>query len=72
MISSVRIDRNIPMTMRDGVTLRADVYRPNDRKKYPAIIIRTPYNKIMAAGYGYFPAYRAAFEGYAIVIQDTR
>ncbi|MBI4765064.1 MAG: CocE/NonD family hydrolase [Deltaproteobacteria bacterium] len=72
MIHSIRIDRDVPMTMRDGVRLRADIYRPDDREKYPAIIIRTPYNKILSGGYGYLPAYRAAFEGYAIIIQDTR
>jgi putative CocE/NonD family hydrolase len=72
MIHSIRIDRNVPMTMRDGVTLRADIYRPDDGGKYPAVVIRTPYNKALAASYGYFPAVRAAFEGYAVVIQDTR
>ena len=60
------------MTMRDGVRLRADIYRPDDREKYPAILIRTPYNKYLTGSYGYLPAYRAAFEGYAIIIQDTR
>jgi uncharacterized protein len=60
------------MTMRDRVRLRADIYRPDDREKYPAIIIRTPYNKTLTGGYGHLPAYRAAFEGYGIIIQDTR
>lgn len=72
MIRSLRVDRDVPMTMRDGVKLRADIYRPDDAGKYPAIVIRTPYNKSLAASYGYFPAVRAAFEGYAVVIQDTR
>ena len=72
MIHSIRIDRDIPMTMRDGVKLRADIYRPDTREKYPAILIRTPYNKYLAGSYGYLPATRAAFEGYAIIIQDTR
>jgi uncharacterized protein len=44
----------------------------DDREKYPAILIRTPYNKYLSGSYGYLPAYRAAFEGYAIIIQDTR
>ena len=72
MVRSIRIDRDIPMTMRDGIKLRADIYRPDDREKYPAIIIRTPYNKILSGSYGYLPAYQAAFEGYAFIIQDTR
>ncbi len=42
MVESIRVDRDIPMTMRDGVVLRADVYRPDDSEKHPAIIARTP------------------------------
>ena len=38
MITSIRIDRDVPMKTRDGVTLRADVYRPDDGRKYPAIL----------------------------------
>ena len=32
METSIRIEMNVPMKMRDGVTLRADVYRPDDGK----------------------------------------
>ena len=35
MITSIRIDRNVPMKTRDGITLSADVYRPDDGKKLP-------------------------------------
>ncbi|MDG6926779.1 MAG: hypothetical protein JRN09_09540, partial [Nitrososphaerota archaeon] len=31
--------------MRDGVTLYADVYRPNAEGKFPVILMRTPYDK---------------------------
>jgi len=72
MIQSIRIDRDLPMETRDGVTLRADVYRPADGKKYPAILSRTPYNKLMSGNSDYLTAADAAFAGYAFVIQDTR
>ncbi|MBL7177144.1 MAG: CocE/NonD family hydrolase [Desulfobacteraceae bacterium] len=72
MTSSIRVDRDIPMTMRDGVTLRADVYRPDDGEKHPAIVVRTPYNKVLSGNSDYLSAVHAAFAGYAMVIQDTR
>jgi uncharacterized protein len=42
MSQSIRVDRDIPTKMRDGITLRADVYRPDDHEKHPAVIVRTP------------------------------
>jgi len=72
MVGSLRIDSDIPLQMRDGVTLRADVYRPDDTEKHPAIVVRTPYNKILGGNSDYLWAVRAAFGGYAFVIQDTR
>jgi len=72
MVNSIRVDRNIPVKMRDGITLRADVYRPDDNAKHPAIIVRTPYDKAPSAVSDYLSPIEAAFAGYAIVIQDTR
>ena len=39
----VEFDRRIPM--RDGVTLSADVYRPDSSGRFPVILSRTPYLK---------------------------
>jgi putative CocE/NonD family hydrolase len=36
---------NVPATMRDGVILRADVYRPRTDKPVPIILMRTQYGK---------------------------
>src|SRR5579863_5083754 len=41
----VTIQRGIGMKMRDGVTLRADIYRPKADGKFPVILTRTPYDK---------------------------
>jgi hypothetical protein len=71
-IKSIRIDRDIPMKTRDGITLYADIYRPDDREKYPAILVRTPYNKLYSADSEYLSAVDGAFAGYAFVVQDTR
>ena len=60
MSKSIRIDRDVPMETRDGVTLRADVYRPDDDMKYPAILSRTPYNKLWSGHNDYLTATYAA------------
>ncbi|MBW2084621.1 MAG: CocE/NonD family hydrolase [Deltaproteobacteria bacterium] len=72
MANSIRIDRDIPMKTRDGVVLRADVYRPDDKDKHPAILIRSPYNKQLSGKSDYLSAVDAAFARYAFVVQDTR
>lgn len=60
--------------MRDGVTLYADVYRPNAEGKYPIILIRTPYDKTniaMGMGNQLHPVH-AAQRGYVVLMQDVR
>jgi hypothetical protein len=71
-VKSIRIDRDVPIKMRDGVTTRADIYRPDDNEKHPAIVIRTPYNKLMSGNNDFMSPVHAAFAGYAFVIQDLR
>src|SRR4051812_23547734 len=41
----VRVERDVPARMRDGVVLRADVYRPAEGGPYPVLVLRTPYGK---------------------------
>jgi uncharacterized protein len=60
-------EENVPARMRDGVTLRADVYRPDAPGRFPVILMRTPYGKD-AIGY----AKRFVPCGYVLVAQDTR
>src|SRR5579883_987076 len=39
------IDRKVMIPMRDGKRMAADIYRPKDAtRKYPTILVRTPYN----------------------------
>jgi putative CocE/NonD family hydrolase len=72
MTKAIRVERDIPMKMRDGITLRADVFRPDDRERHPAIIVRTPYNKTRSGASDFLAPVDAAFAGYALVVQDTR
>ena len=39
------IERNVTITLRDGVKIYADVFRPADEKPVPPIIAWTPYGK---------------------------
>ena len=41
----MRIDWDTPILMKDGIVLRADVFRPLGDKKYPVIISYGPYAK---------------------------
>lgn len=62
------VERGVAMKTRDGVTLRADIYRPAVEGKYPTLLQRTPYNKDNAAEF----ARKAAARGYLVVVQDVR
>ena len=67
------IDRDVPVEMRDGTVLRADVYRPDSHEQLPILLQRTPYDKnaprISAL---LLNPIRAASAGYAVVVQDVR
>ncbi len=69
----IRVMYNIPVRTRDGVTLYADVYRPDNDIPYPAIVNRTPYLKDGVSPLaGYMHAHLLAGRGYNVVIQDVR
>jgi putative CocE/NonD family hydrolase len=68
-------NRSVMIPMRDGVKLATDVYRPAQQDtpangKFPALLLRTPYNKTTRAT----PAFISYFvsHGYAVVVQDVR
>ena len=66
---------NVVVTMRDGVRLSANVFRPPGTAgaagtgRYPTILLRTPYGK----GDAITPAYQSfVYHGYVVVVQDVR
>jgi len=71
----IRLQLDVRVPMRDGVSLSADLYLPadaldNPARRYPAILQRTPYDNTMPLWVGiarYF-----AEHGYAFVSQDVR
>jgi putative CocE/NonD family hydrolase len=62
---------NVPARTRDGLTLFADVYRPDAPGKFPVILMRTPYNKSDPI-LGPMGRERLASLGYILVVQDCR
>jgi len=63
----VKIERNVPVPMRDGTILRADVHRPDRGGPYPVLVHRTPYGKFRRLSLNRFVT-----AGYIVVDQDVR
>ena len=64
-----RVDTNIPIPMRDGTVLRADVYRPDAGGRWPVLLMRfvmEPNDEVEELG-DYL-----AHRGYAFVYNDVR
>ncbi len=68
---AVKVERDVSAKMRDGVTLRADIYRPDADGKFPVLLKRTPYNK-SGSGHENDFAREAASQGYIAIMQDVR
>jgi len=71
--SSIIIEKDVPATMRDGTVLKADIYRPAQKGKYPVLLQRNLYNK------DYYPFSALTLQpelavesGYVVIIQDVR
>src|SRR5438270_2749920 len=47
---AVGVERDIPITMHDGVILRADHYFPKVAGSYPTILVRSGYGRELEAG----------------------
>jgi hypothetical protein len=72
-IGRVIIDHDVPVPMRDGTALLADLYLPDGPGPWPALLQRTPYNKAAGTAFsGMVDVRRAVRAGYAVVIQDVR
>ncbi len=64
------IDRDVPMKTRDGITLRADVYRPDGAGRFPVLLSRLPYDKRLRRRPGDIDVF--VEHGYVVIMQDTR
>jgi uncharacterized protein len=64
------IEKDVAMRTRDGVTLRADVYRPDSSGRFPVLLSRLPYDKNGRRRPGDIDPF--VEHGYVVIIQDTR
>jgi uncharacterized protein len=67
----IQADTGIAVPMRDGVVLRADLYRPARGSRFPVLLYRTPYGRTDTVG-GSSLIHAAVSRGYAVVLQDVR
>ena len=70
--ASLKVETNIPVPMRDGTTLYADIYRPDGPGPFPVVLQRTPYDKSLPLSMTMLDPLIGAKHGFAVVIQDTR
>jgi len=69
----VIVERGLCVPMRDGVVLRADVFRPESAAPGPALLLRTPYDRsVRLIPLSGIDPERAVEAGYAVVCQDVR
>jgi predicted acyl esterase len=67
----MQIDWDVPITMEDGVVLRADIFRPVGAGKYPVILTYGPYGKGLDFKEGYKTAYEILERDYPDSLQNT-
>lgn len=60
----------VPIRMRDGVRLVANLWIPSGTGRFPTILFRTPYDKTPRFSRSRLINHLKA--GYAVVVQDTR
>jgi putative CocE/NonD family hydrolase len=62
-------ESDVKVSMRDGVQLAANIFRPKAEGRFPVVLMRSPYGK-MDEKWDDAKRYTAA--GYALVVQDCR
>jgi uncharacterized protein len=63
----IAYEHDVKVAMRDGVVLRADIYRPQAEGKFSVLLQRTPYDKRNFA-----IGLKGAARGYVVIMQDVR
>ncbi|WP_206184926.1 CocE/NonD family hydrolase [Thermoactinospora rubra] len=70
MAYRVRVHRDLPVPMPDGVVLLADRYEPVGAGRAPVVLIRSPYGRRGAFGWAYGRGF--ARHGFQVVLQSCR
>lgn len=71
-MTAVIIEYDVPVLMRDGVVLRADVYRPTSPGPWPVVVARTPYDKGELSELSLLDPWTGVRRGLIAVVQDVR
>ena len=72
MGQQITADFDVPARMRDGVILRANVYRPVGEGQWPVLLTRLPYGKDLPISNSMMDPAQVARRGYVVIVQDTR
>ncbi len=67
---TVRLD--VPCRLRDGTTLYADIFLPDESGEYPVLLMRQPYSRKIASTVSYAHPVWYAHQGYMVIVQDVR
>lgn len=67
----MRIEWDVPITMDDGLVLRADVFRPIDDEVHPAILSYGPYAKGLAFQVAYAPQWEKMMQDHPDVARGS-
>ncbi|MDQ0764872.1 CocE/NonD family hydrolase [Streptomyces canus] len=71
-MTEIRVESDVPTQTRDGMVLRADVYRPGGSGPWPVLLSRLPYRKQTPLALAILDPLAAARRGFMVVLQDTR
>ena len=69
-VHAVVTEHNVPVSMRDGTKLSADIYRPDAPGRFPALLLRSPYSNNSPDEIE--NSIWFAKRGYVVVNQDVR
>ena len=74
MTHNIMVERDVMVTMRDGVKLASDIYRPDDGVEHPVLVNQHPYDNDMflVVHELLFSPLVAAQKGYVVVSTETR
>jgi hypothetical protein len=68
--AGVQVERDLRVSMTDGVELLADLYRPEPVRPMPTVLVRTPYGR--RGGYGLLYGLVFAQRGLQVLVQSVR
>jgi predicted acyl esterase len=72
-MSEIVIERDIPILMKDGINLRADLFRPNvPGSKFPVVLTMGPYAKGLRYQDGYFAQWKWLIERHPEILEGSK